>query len=84
VPQHTLSRKIKNNIGGHPPKGCITGPSNTKMEMSWEYRRMGVPFEGGQGPDGAATPYMHDRIKIFRHIHSRHAGGSRGIAPLIS
>jgi hypothetical protein len=79
-----LSRKIKTKMEGHPPKGCITGPGNTKMEMSWKYRRMGVPFEGDQGPDGAATPYMDDRIKIFLHIPSRHAGGSRGIAPLIS
>jgi len=47
-----LSRKIKNKMGGHPPKECIKGPRNTKIEMSWEYRRMGVPFKGGQGLDG--------------------------------
>jgi hypothetical protein len=54
------------------------------MQMSWENRKMGVPFEGDQGPDRAATPYMDDRIKIFLHIPSRHAGGSRGITSLIS
>lgn len=63
-----LSRKIKNKMGGHPPKGFITGPRNTKMEMNCKYRRMGVPFEGGQDPDGAAVPHMDDRIKIFLHI----------------
>jgi len=70
-----LSRKIKKKMGGHPPKGCTTGPRNTKMEMSWEYRRMGVPFEEGQGPDGAAEPHTDDSIKIFLHIPRRHAGG---------
>ena len=71
-----LSRKIKNKMGGYPPKGCITDPRNTKMEMSWEYRRMGVPFEGGQGPDGAATPYMDFPTHTFKACRGEYNNSS--------
>jgi len=28
------------------------------MERSWELRRMEVPFDGGQGPEGAVKLYL--------------------------
>jgi hypothetical protein len=40
-------------------EGFITGPRNTRLgEVSWGWRRRGVPFEGGQGPEGAVAPIM--------------------------
>jgi hypothetical protein len=74
MPQHKISRKAKNKMGGCSPERCITGPRNTKMEeTSWGERGMEAPFEGGQGPAGAAATYMDSLYAISKPtmIHQR-------------
>jgi hypothetical protein len=43
MPQHKISRKAKNKMGGRCPDGSITNPGNTRLEeTSWdreEWRR---------------------------------------------
>lgn len=34
IPQHKISSKTKNKMGGRRPDGCTTDPRNTRMEES--------------------------------------------------
>jgi hypothetical protein len=47
-------------MGRHCPDGCTAERRNARLqETSWRFRKMAVPFEVGQGPEGAVPPYMH-------------------------
>jgi hypothetical protein len=51
-----ITGKTKNRMGGCCPEECITDPKNTGLEdESWGRRRTEVPFEVGQGADGAVV-----------------------------
>ena len=50
-------------MGEGCPERCIIDVSNTRVEETeWGMRRMEAPFEGGQGPEGAAAM---DNLRVF-------------------